>query len=89
MSCWQRPGVRLRGPGDYRLTPGLARTVNRLDSRPARRSEVEVAGYDLDDGEDNWPHDDVVMVADEEPSPSSYRNCCLNSARRGFDPTSG
>jgi len=30
-----------------------------------------------------------VMVVDEEPSPASYRNSRLNSARRGLDPASG
>ena len=66
-----------------RFSSVLAQTLARL-------GEVEVAGYGLDDGEDNWPHDDVVMVADdEEPSPASYRDSRLDSARRGFDPARG
>ena len=93
--AWQYNGGQGRDRGDISGFPAglmLPRTPVQLraraDPRPAGRSEV--AGYDLDDGEDNWPHDDVVMVADdEEPSPASYRDSRLDSARRGFDPASG
>ena len=61
----------------------------RADSRSVGRSEVEVAGYDDYEGEDNPLHDDEVMVVDEEPSLASYRDSRLNSARRGLDPASG
>ena len=81
------------GSSRFTAGPPLPRTPVQLraraDSRQAGRSEVEVAGYDDYEGEDDWPHDDEVMVVDEEPSPASYRNSRLNSARRGLDPASG
>ena len=81
------------GSSRFTAGPPLPRTPVQLraraDSRQAGRSEVEVAGYDDYDGEDDWPHDDEVTVVGEEPSPASYRNSRLNSARRGLDPASG
>ena len=52
------------GSSRFTAGPPLPRTPVQLraraDSRQAGRSEVEVAGYDDYEGEDDWPHDDEV-----------------------------
>ena len=92
------PGVRRRsvryggdrsGPSSFPASLLLPRTPQQLraraDVRSAGRSEVEVAGYDMEYGADNQPYDDEVMVVDEDPSPASYRNSRFHSARRELD----